>query len=380
VGGSSAIELLRAQLFVALAAATALLVAAMRTEWERAEDALARQRQAEERLEHMALHDPLTGLPNRALFLDRLEHALATAQRPESCLAVFFCDIDDFKNVNDGFGRQGPLRALRRRDARAPADPPANRSRAARRDRETELCLEYLPVFSLVDGRPVAAEALLRWRHPSKGLLAPSEFLGVAEESGLITELGTWVIGEACAQAAPWNGNGAGPLAVSINLSARQVADADLAAVVAAAVSRNDLDPSLIEIEITESMLLKQGDASLENLGRLEELGVKLILDDFGVGYSSLDYLRRLSLDRLKIAREFVAGLGQREEDTAIVVAILSMAHALGVGVVAEGVETEAHLSWLREHHCDFAQGFLLGRPQPPAQLRLGGQRADQPG
>ncbi len=471
VGGSEAIELLRAQLFVALAAATALMVAAMRTEWERAEDALAKQRIAEQRLEHLALHDPLTGLPNRALFLDRLEHALATAERPESCLAVFFCDIDDFKHVNDGFGHEVGDELLvalhpRLREALRPADTVARfggdefvilcedldsetdavtvaeritaafakplridkrvhhisvsvgvvfvrggeatagevlrdadaamyRAKDAGKGRfalfdegmrerllarlqteadlrkaiaERQLRLEYLPVFSLESGKPVVAEALLRWQHPRKGTLAPARFLGVAEESGLIVELGTWVIGEACAQAAAWSG-GSERLAVSVNLSARQVADPDLAAIVAAAVSRNSLDPSLVEIEITESVLLEQGDASLENLSRLEELGVKLVLDDFGAGYSSLDYLKRLPLDRLKVDRKFVSGLGRSDEDTAIVAAILSMAQALGVGVIAEGVETDEQLAWLREHGCEYAQGFLLGRPAPPERL-----------
>ena len=473
VGGSEAIELLRAQLFVALAAATALMVAAMRTEWERAEDALARQRIAEQKLEHLALHDPLTGLPNRALFLDRLEHALATAQRPGSSIGVFFCDIDDFKNVNDGLGHEAGDELLvalppRLREALRPADTVARfggdefvvlcedldsetdavtvaeriaaafakplelggrvhhvsvsvgvvfvgaeqadageilrdadaamyRAKEAGKGRfaifdepmrerllerlrteaelreaiaQNQLLLEFQPVFSLASGRIVAAETLLRWKHPQRGILAPGEFIDVAEESGLIVELGDWAIGEACAQAAAWNGNdGVEPLAVSVNLSARQVADSDLAAVVTAAVSRNDLDPSLLTLEITESVLLEQGDASLENLRRLEELGVSLVLDDFGTGYSSFGHLKKIPLDRLKIDRGFIAGLGESEEDTAIVAAILSMAHSLGVAVTAKGIETEKQLRWLQDHHCEFGQGYLLAKPMPAADL-----------
>lgn len=476
VGASEAIELLRAQLFVALAAATALLVAAMRTEWERAEDALEQRRLAEERLEHVALHDPLTGLPNRALFLDRLEHALATAERPQACVAVFFCDVDEFKNVNDGFGHEVGDELLvalpaRLREALRPADTVARfggdefailcenltsetdavtvaerisaaftaplliaghvhhvsisvgvvfahagdadagevlrdadaamyRAKDAGKGRYAlfddgmrerllarlrtesdlraaiagdQLRLEYQPIVSLDGDRVVAAEALLRWQHPQRGLLAPAQFLEVAEQSGLIVELGTWAIDEACAQGARWNADGKAPLAVSINLSARQVADADLAGVVAAAVSRHGLDPTLVWIEITESVLLEQGDASLENLRRLEELGVRLVLDDFGAAYSSLDYLKRVPLDQLKIDDRFVAGLADNAEDAAIVDAVLSMAHALGVRVIAEGVETEEQLRWLREHGCDLAQGYLISRPLPAAQLTAAG-------
>ncbi|HET6998248.1 MAG TPA: EAL domain-containing protein [Solirubrobacterales bacterium] len=477
VGGSSAIELLRAQLFVAVAAATALLVAAMRTEWERAEDALAKQRLAEERLEHMALHDPLTGLPNRALFLDRLEHALASARRPQSHLAVFFCDIDGFKHVNDGFGHEAgdellialpPLlrEALRPADTVArfggdefvilcedlesetdavtvaeriaaafakplkiegrvhhvsvsvgvvfaaaeeasasgilrDADAAMYRAKDAGKGRfalfdecmrerllerlrteddlrraieRREFRLEFQPVVSLASGELVAAETLLRWQHPRRGTLAPGEFIGVAEESGLIVELGTWVIGEACARAAAWNrGASEKPLAVSVNLSARQVADSDLAAVVTTAVARNELDPSLLALEISESVLLEQGDASLENLRRLEELGVALVLDDFGTGYSSFGHLKRIPLKRLKIDRGFIAGLGEREEDEAIAAAILSMAQTLGVAVTAKGIETEAQLRWLQDHGCEFGQGYLLARPLPAEDLLASG-------
>jgi diguanylate cyclase (GGDEF)-like protein/PAS domain S-box-containing protein len=594
VGGSSAIELLRAQLFVAVAAVTALLVAAMRTEWERSEGALARlgeseralaeaqelahigswewdiasdritwspelyrifdvdrsvvdlsydaymrlvhpddrdrfdqmirasveqgtrfhvehravrpdgeerildchgrllrdarrgpikllgtaqdvtaQRLAEQRLEHLALHDPLTGLPNRALFLDRLEHALTLSQRPGSNLAVLFCDVDDFKDVNDGFGHEAgdelltalPLRlreALRPGDTVArfggdefailceqlgsemsaiaiakrlteafsrplevggrcyhvgisvglvlvrggeakpgdvlrDADAAMYRAKTAGKNRyvlfdegmrthlvsrlQTEaelrraverqqLQLRFQPVYSLRDGELVGAEALLRWHHPERGLLPLAEFLDVAEASGTIVELGAWVLEEACARAAELSrDDGARRLRVSVNLSARQIADADLATLVAETLARTALDPSLLAVEITESALLGQSGAALQNLVRLRELGVGLVLDDFGTGYSSLSYLKRMPIDLLKIDREFVRGLGERDEDTAIVAAILSMAQSLGVETVAEGVETEEQLLWLCEHRCQFAQGHLLSPPLPSERL-----------
>jgi len=429
-------------------------------------------RSAEERLEHLALHDPLTGLPNRTLFLDRLEHALAASQRPDSSLAVLFCDIDDFKNVNDGLGHEAGDELLvalppRLREALRPADTLARfggdefailceglgneadavglaerittsvaqpleaggrvhdvgvsigvvfvaggrarpgeilrdadaamyRAKAAGKRRfalfdhgmraravkrlQTEgelrkaiagnqLQLLYQPVVAVWDRKLAGVEALLRWQHPRLGILPPSEFIGVAEESGLIVELGAWVLNEACARAAAWNREDGQQVRMGINLSARQVTDTDVAALLAETLERTALDPGMVVIEITESVLLERSETSLRNLERLRELGASLVLDDFGTGYSSLSYLKRMPIDRLKVDRDFVGGLGEREDDTAIVAAILSMADSLGIGVIAEGVETEAQLRWLREHGCRYAQGFLLSPPLPPERL-----------
>lgn len=442
------------------------------------------RRLAARRLEHQALHDPLTDLPNRALFLDRLEHALTRSRRPGSSLAAYFCDVDDFKNVNDSLGhetgdellvalpprlRQG-LRAgdtiarfggdefvilcedldseaeairiaerigeafalpfeldgrphhlsvsvgvvyvtggqasasevLRDADAamyRAKAGGKGRfelfdaRMRAALVERlqteadlrraltDGELRLLYQPLLSLEQDAFVGAEALVRWQHPTRGLLTPADFIGVAEECGLIAPLGAWVLEEACRQAAAWareTDAAAGPhgpafaaprRTVSVNLSPRQLSHSDVPALLERALADSGADPALIELELTESVLMEQSDAALATLRQLKQLGVRLVLDDFGTGWSSLGYLKRFPIDALKIDREFVDGLGAEPEDTAIVSAVLSMAGALELDVIAEGVETEQQLAWLREHGCGCAQGFLLGRPVPPDEL-----------
>jgi diguanylate cyclase (GGDEF)-like protein/PAS domain S-box-containing protein len=428
------------------------------------------QRAAERLLEHQALHDPLTGLPNRALFLDRLQHALTRARRPGSSLAVYFCDVDDFKNINDSLGhdagdellvalpprlREG-LRAgdtvarfggdefvilcedlnsegeairiaerigeafrlpfaldgrphhlsvsvgvvfvkageasaaevLRDADAamyRAKADGKGQfelfdaqmrASLVARLQTEAdlrraldegELRLHYQPVVALADADDalVGAEALVRWQHPRRGLLAPAEFIAVAEDSGLIAPLGAWVLEEACRQAVAWGGE----RFVSVNLSPRQLSHSDVPALLERALADTGVDPALLELEITENVLMEQSAGALATLRRLKAMGVRLVLDDFGTGWSSLAYLKRFPLDGLKIDREFVDGLGSEPEDTAIVAAVLSMAAALELDVIAEGVETDAQLAWLRERGCGMAQGFLLGRPMPAEDL-----------
>jgi diguanylate cyclase (GGDEF)-like protein/PAS domain S-box-containing protein len=427
------------------------------------------RRAAERLLEHQALHDPLTGLPNRALFLDRLDHALTRAKRPGSSLAAYFCDVDDFKNVNDSLGhdvgdellialpprlREG-LRAgdtvarfggdefvilcedlgsegeaigiaerigeafrlpfeldgrphhlsvsigvvfVRGGEASATevlrdADAAMYRAKSAGKGRfelfdaqmraslvarleteadlrraleEDELRLHYQPVAALGGaGGFVGAEALVRWQHPERGLLTPAAFIPIAEESGLIAPLGAWVLEQACRQAVTWGGE----RFVSVNLSPRQLSHADVPALLTRALETTGADPASIELEITENVLMEQTAGALATLRRLKAIGVRLVLDDFGTGWSSLAYLKRFPLDGLKIDREFVAGLGGSPEDTAIVAAVLSMAEALELDVIAEGVETEAQLAWLREHRCGFAQGYLLGRPVPAGEL-----------
>jgi diguanylate cyclase (GGDEF)-like protein/PAS domain S-box-containing protein len=435
------------------------------------------RKRAQERLAHQALHDPLTELPNRALFLDRLALALARLRRRRSSMAVLFADVDRFKVVNDSLGHDAGDRLLvalsrRLRDvlrpgdtlarfggdefavlcedvpeadvigiaermtdalaepftvggrevfvsmsvgiavARDPDQRPAallrdadaamylakDRGRArfevfdeAMRDESTErLLLEnalrrapergelralYQPIVRLVDGTMVAAEALVRWVHPERGLLEASQFVPLAEETGIIVPVGGWVLEEACRQAATWPGNGDAP-AVSVNLSARQLSRPDLVDLVAHALRESGLNPDRLWLEITESVLMEDADTAVAALERLRALGAHLSVDDFGTGYSSLAYLRRFPVDSLKVDRSFVAGLGQDPEDSAIVEAVVSMAHSLHLSVVAEGVETLEQLTRLRELGCELAQGFYFAAPVPSSALDPLGARS----
>jgi diguanylate cyclase (GGDEF)-like protein/PAS domain S-box-containing protein len=433
------------------------------------------RRLAADALAHQATHDPLTGLPNRNLFLDRLDHALARARRSGGMLAVLFLDMDDFKLVNDTRGHEtgdlllvaltprlnAALRpgdtvarfggdefvvlcedlvvdaaapAIAQRIAEACARPirigehehivtvstgiviieggastPSNmlrdadaamyRAKAGGKGRievfdegmraqliermaiesslrraldNGELRLFYQPVFSLERDEIVGVEALLRWQHPLRGLLEPSEFISVAEDSGLIVPIGEWVLEQACRQAASWRdrANGAEPVHMSVNLSPRQVSRSNVVATVQRVLRNTGLEPELLDLEITEHTLIEEGEAAALALRELKDVGVRLVLDDFGTGYSSLSYLRRFTIDALKIDRSFVDGLGTADSgDGAIVNAVVSMARELDVIVTAEGVETTAQLAQLRENGCPYAQGFLLSRPAPPDEL-----------
>ena len=235
----------------------------------------------------------------------------------------------------------------------------------------SELELYYQPVVSVADGRPVGCEALLRWEHPDQGLVMPNRFIPVAEESGLIIPIGTWVLEEGCRQVAKWEQMGlAGPAAVlEVNLSARQVDHPDLVANVERALRDSGLSPDRVVLEITESTLMHDARSALRVLHRLKDLGVALAIDDFGTGYSSLGYLQRFPLDVLKVDKSFVAGLGQEAGGEEIVAAVVGLAHALGLRVVAEGVETHRQLAALQELGCDFAQGYLFSPPVPAADL-----------
>ena len=417
----------------------------------------------EERMRHQALHDPLTGLANRALCRDRIEHALALSERAGSAAAVLFVDLDNFKRVNDLFGHaagdallialaarmsaavrpadtvarlggdefvvvcedvdertalalgwrvaaavQEPAEAGRdpalgqhrdrvrpeRRDRPRRADRPRRRrglprprSAAAAASRSStrgcggarpiasqtendlegalerrELELEFQPIVSLADGATVGHEALLRWRRLGGRAIEPAEFIPVAEESGLIIPIGSWVLEHACREGAAlaaerrtW---------ISVNLSARQVAQPDLLEVVAGrAARRPGSEPSSLCLELTEAALLGVTPAIVTNLERLHELGVRLVLDDFGTGYSSFQHLKDFPIDMVKIDGSFVANLGRGEQDTAIIASVVSMASALGLGVIAEGVESEVQAELLRELGCPFAQGYYFGPP-----------------
>jgi diguanylate cyclase (GGDEF)-like protein/PAS domain S-box-containing protein len=423
------------------------------------------QRETEDRIRYQALHDPLTDLPNRVLFLDRLGHALT---RPGAEVAVVLLDIDNFKLVNDSLGHSAGDELLRKiaprlTDALRPGDTIARlggdefvvllehvaderaaariaerivtafelpfelsagehfakaslgiaiatgeeeepsalirdadaamyqakergrarfevfdgamRARTVKRlsvendlrralDRD-ELRVAYQPIVSLKDGSIAAVEALLRWSHPERGLIAPADFIPVAEESGLIEPIGRWVLNAACAQAAEWHAlrPAAPALGIAVNLSVRQFTQRDLEATVAGALAASGIEPSSLCLEITESVLLDEPDTVSETIKGIARHGVRFALDDFGTGYSSLAYLTRLPIDGLKVDRSFVDELGSSARSTAITTAIVRMAQALSIEVVAEGVETQAQLDTVRDLGCELAQGFYFHRP-----------------
>jgi len=237
---------------------------------------------------------------------------------------------------------------------------------ALRRAQERrELRVFYQPMISLATGAIEGVEALIRWEHPERGLLLPGEFIHVAEETGLIVPMGAWVLEQACRQVMRWHASMSelGPLRLSVNLSGRQLGHPNLVSDVRAIITDTHINPSQVELEITESVLMDDVEMSEDTLGQLKRLGVKLVVDDFGTGYSSLSYLRRFPVDVLKVDRSFVDGLGSDPSDSAIVTAIVTLAHTLGLSAIAEGVETVEQLDELRRLGCDMGQGFLMARP-----------------
>ena len=424
------------------------------------------RKRLESSLRHQALHDALTGLPNRALLDDRMSHALTAAHSRGSTVAVLFLDLDRFKVLNDAEGHaagdavlvevahrllaavrpedtvarfggdefvvlcesgglatahhvaerlhesleqpfhtEGPARFLGASIGIAMADGDSTaadllrdadaamyrakdlgrgrtavfdsdiRARASARFEATtalrralsegELRLHYQPVLDLADERLLGFEALVRWQHPEHGLLGPGAFIADAEENGLIVPLGEWVLRTALQQAARWATSAAAPPHVSVNLSARQLDEPDLASMIATALQESAFPASALTLEITESVVMRDVLRNVEHLHALREIGVNLSIDDFGTGYSSLVYLKRLPVTTLKIDREFVDGLGQDPHDSAIVAAVIALARALELNVVAEGVETPRQLAELRRLGCAAAQGFLFSRPVP---------------
>ena len=433
------------------------------------------QRKAlEDRLSHQAFHDPLTGLPNRALLLDRMEHALKRGERRDGAgkVAVLFTDLDNFKYVNDSLGHKAgdnllvevakrissclrPEDTVARlggdefvvlleeitnvaeatavaerisRELEAPfalddqevfvttstgivlggpgeaedllrdADVAMYRSKEAGKDRHEvyeagmraraserlvlegdlrrtvdrggeEFVVRYQPEVDVKTGRTVGVEALVRWRHPERGLVAPGEFVPLAEDTGLIVPIGRRVLEEACRQARALRDGRAGssqprPPTMYVNLSARQFREPGLVEEIYGILQATGVEPGGLALEITESVVMNDAAAAVMALSGLKALGVELAIDDFGTGYSSMSYLKRFPVDYLKIDRSFVAGLGAGTGDDEVIAAgMVSLAHALGLRVVAEGVETEGQLARLREMGCDVAQGFYFSKP-----------------
>jgi diguanylate cyclase (GGDEF)-like protein len=232
-----------------------------------------------------------------------------------------------------------------------------------------ELQLHYQPLVDVHSRRVIGVEALVRWESPQLGRVSPGEFIPIAEESGLIAAIDAWVIETACLQMRRWSNEGLPSLRLSVNVSSHQLCYGDFAAKLAEVIRQTGIRSRLLEIELTESGIVEQDPSTLDQLQRLKSLGVSVAIDDFGTGYSALGYLRKFPVDTIKIDRSFVAGICSNREDAAFVCAIIAMAHCLSLRVVAEGVETEAQLAFLRRNGCDEAQGFLFAEPLPAGAL-----------
>lgn len=238
--------------------------------------------------------------------------------------------------------------------------------RAVERD---ELLLHFQPVIDLKTGNITGAEALVRWKHPEFGLIPPDEFIPLADETGIIIDIGEWVLHQACKQAKSWHDAGLSHMSIAVNVSAVQLGQPQLLSSVASALSRTGLDPAYLELEITESVLMQDAETSINMLRALKEMGIKIAVDDFGTGYSSLSYLKRFPIDVLKIDRSFIREVVINPDDSSIVTAIAALAKSLHLSVVAEGVETNEQLDFLRSENCERAQGYLFSRPVTPEAL-----------
>ncbi len=428
----------------------------------------AQRQVAAQHIRHLATHDPLTGLPNRTLLLDRLTQAIHSARRKQRCVGILFLDLDHFKTVNDSLGHDVGDRLLRAvtdrlrqsirqedtlarqggdefilvlpdiaepaaagrvaehllKTLRAPihlddhvihvnasigisvypmdsqdpmtlvrfADSAMYHAKVAGRadyvfftselnvrvselfvlsnelrqalERE-EFVLHYQPQIEIATGQIMGLEALIRWQHPLRGLVSPIKFIPVAEETGLIGAIGEWTLQTACAQSRCWQDAGLPPVPIAVNLSAQQWLQPHIEQQVITTLENSRLAPHLLELEITESLLMRDTDKMVPIMRRLRERGVQFAVDDFGIGYSSLSYLKRFPVNRLKIDQSFVRDIPADPDDAAIATAIIQMGKSLRLTVIAEGVETIDQFGFLREQGCDAAQGYYFSRPLP---------------
>ena len=233
----------------------------------------------------------------------------------------------------------------------------------------SEYLLHYQPKVDLTTGRISGMEALLRWQPAGRSLVSPNEFIPILEDTGLIVPVGEWVVATVCAQIACWQADGLAPPPVAVNLSARQFSQKNLAVVIGDILSASGIARGLLELELTESSLMSNSQAAVQTLNDMKAFGIRLSVDDFGTGYSSLPYLKRFPLDALKIDREFIRDVTSDADDAAITMAIINLAHSLKLKVVAEGVETDAQLAFLRARGCDEIQGFHFSRPLPVSDM-----------
>ncbi|UUN91300.1 putative bifunctional diguanylate cyclase/phosphodiesterase [Pseudomonas extremorientalis] len=461
---------------LAIALLTSLLDARLEARTAVLADSLS---QANQELTHLALHDMLTGLPNRTLLADRIQQAMQAVKEQGGCFALMFIDLDGFKPVNDAFGHHLGDQLLRevgqrlREDLRShdtlariggdefvllvqltqPDDAlglaerqvllinrafqvaehelkisasvgiamfpgngnspqellmnadaamyhakgvgkngysffDASMNTNARKQlqllqdlrnavEQQQFRLYYQPKFDAASGIAVGAEALLRWEHPQQGLLLPATFIELAEKTGLIIPIGEWVLDEACRQMSLWYAQGYEDWRIAVNLSALQFCHAGLVKSVAEALERHRLPANSLTLEITETTAMSDADASMTVLQQLSDMGVDLSIDDFGTGYSSLMYLKRLPANELKIDRGFVRDLEHDSDDAAIVSAIVALGQALGLRIVAEGVETDVQQNFLTRLGCNSLQGYLLGHPLPAEGFMVDIQRAE---
>ena len=233
-----------------------------------------------------------------------------------------------------------------------------------------EFVLHYQPKMQVDTGEWSGVEALIRWNRPGYGLVSPMLFIPALEETGMIVAVGSWVLNAACSKISEWEQAGLGPIRVAVNVSGKQFLQKDLAVTIEAAIRKHRIEPSLLEIEITESSLMSNADQTIAILRDLKALGIRISIDDFGTGYSSLAYLKRFPIDKLKIDIAFIRDVTTNEDDAAITAAIINMAHSLKLKVIAEGVETSEQLEFLRAHGCDEIQGYYFSRPLPAPELK----------